>query len=58
MKMMNTKEIIEEMKKRIKTHPYLKNVLKELMDDGLTEDDALRIMILAWQNQLGGDEKE
>ena len=52
-------QIIEKMKKRMKTHPYLKKILKKLMDDGLTEEEALNFMIAAWRNQsyLREDEK-
>lgn len=41
-------EIFEEMRKQIPHHPTLKKELKKLMDDGLSKEDALNIMILAW----------
>ena len=57
---MDHEKIIKEMKKSIKTHPYLKKVLKNIMDDGLTEEDALNVMIQSWlmqhHNRYDGDE--
>ena len=57
---MDHEKIIKEMKNGIKTHPYLKKVLKNIMDDGLTEEDALNVMIQVWlmqhHNRYGGDE--
>ena len=40
--------MLKDMKENIKTHPELKKTLKNMMDDGLEEDEALGIMILAW----------
>lgn len=40
--------MLENMKVKIKTHPELKKTLKNMMDDGLEENEALGIMILAW----------
>ena len=42
--------IIKEMKERIPEHPVLKKDLEKLMADGLSKDEALDIMILAWLN--------
>ena len=39
---------IEEMRKRIPDHPYLKKILDELMDEGISEDEALSIMVYSW----------
>ena len=40
--------MLKDMKEKIKTHPELKKTLKNMMDDGLEEDEALSIMLLAW----------
>lgn len=41
--------IIDEMKKRIKEHPVLKQYLEEGIEKyGLTEEEALETMIFAW----------
>ena len=40
--------VISEMKKRIPKHPVLKQELDKLMEDGLSEDEALNLMIYAW----------
>ena len=40
--------VISEMKKRIPEHPVLKQELDKLMEDGLSEDEALNIMIYVW----------
>ena len=42
--------IIEGMKKGIKENPALKKYLDKMVADGIDEDTALNIMILAWQN--------
>lgn len=42
--------IIANMKKRIKENPTLKKHLNKMVDDGIDEDTALNIMIIAWQN--------
>ena len=46
--------IIESMKKEIKERPetrkYLDKNLDKMVSDGIDEDTALNIMILAWQN--------
>ncbi len=40
--------VIAEMKKRIPKHPVLKKQLEELIDKGLSEEEALDVMIAAW----------
>ena len=42
--------IIESMKKEIKENPKTKKYLDKMVSDGIDEDTALNIMILAWQN--------
>ena len=42
--------IIASMKKGIKENPTLKKYLDKMVSDGIDEDTALNIMILAWQN--------
>ena len=42
--------IITSMKKGIKENPTLKKYLDKMVRDGIEEDTALNIMILAWQN--------
>ena len=42
--------IIESMKKGIKENPTTKKYLDKMVSDGIDEDTALNIMILAWQN--------
>ena len=48
--------IIESMKKGIKENPTLKKYLDKMIADGIDEDTALDIMILAWQNRRRNDE--
>lgn len=43
----NMMAVIAEMKKRIPKHP-LKKKLEELIDKGLSEEEALDVMITAW----------
>ena len=54
MMMNNKKEFVnqlkEGMKKGIKENPTLKKYLDKMVSDGIDEDTALEIMILAWQN--------
>ena len=48
---MNEKRcIIQSMKKGIKENPATKKYLDKMVSDGIDEDTALNIMILAWQN--------
>ena len=42
--------IIASMKKEIKKRPETKKYLDKMVSDGIDEDTALNIMILAWQN--------
>ena len=47
---MNEKRcIIASMKKGIKENPTTKKYLDKMVADGIDEDTALNIMILAWQ---------
>ena len=48
--------IIEGMKKGIKENPTTKKYLDRMIADGIDEDTALDIMILAWQNRKWNDE--
>ena len=43
--------IIESMKKGIKENPTTKKYLDKMIADGIDEDTALNIMLLAWQNR-------
>lgn len=45
--------IIAEMKKRIPEHPVLKEKMEELMAEGMTQDEALNLMIYAWLEEKG-----
>lgn len=40
--------ILNEMKKRIPNHPELKKELENLMNEGMSEEDALNMMIICW----------
>ena len=54
---MNEKQdLIEDMKEGIKENPKLKKYLDRMIADGIDEDTALDIMILAWQNRKWNDE--
>ena len=48
--------IITLMKKGIKENPTTKKYLDRMISDGIEEDTALNIMILAWQNRRQNDE--
>ena len=48
--------LIASMKKGIKENPTTKNYLDQMIADGIDEDTALDIMILAWQNRKWNDE--
>ena len=48
--------IITSMKKGIKENPTTKKYLDRMISDGIEEDKALNIMILAWQNRRQNDE--
>ena len=49
-KMSEKRGIITSMKKGIKENPTTKKYLDRMIADGIDEDTALNIMILAWQN--------
>lgn len=40
--------VIKNMKERIPNHPVLKKEMEKLMADGLSQDEALDVMIHAW----------
>lgn len=50
---MSADAIIKVMKERIPNDPYLKEVLNKLMDDGLSEEEALDLMITEWLANMG-----
>jgi hypothetical protein len=43
----------EEIKERIKDNPSLKPTLDKMMDDGLSEDDAISVMVDVWAKNQG-----
>ena len=43
--------IITSMKKGLKENPTTKKYLDKMVSDGIDEDTALNIMILAWQKR-------
>ena len=49
--MSEKQDIIESMKKGIKENPTLKKYLDKMIADGIDEETALNIMLLAWQNR-------
>ena len=49
-------DLLDSMKKGIKENPTLKKYLDKMIADGIEEDTALNIMILAWQNRIWNDE--
>ena len=51
--MSEKQNIIEDMKKGIKENTILKKYLDKMIADGIDEDTALDIMILAWQIRSG-----
>ena len=38
----------EDIKERIKNNPSLKPTLDKMMEDGLSEDDAISVMVDVW----------
>ena len=48
--MSEKQDLIEDMKKGIKENPTTKKYLDKMIADGIDEDTALNIMLLAWQN--------
>ena len=49
-------DMLDSMKKGIKENPTLKKYLDKMIADGIDEDTALNIMLLAWQNRRWNDE--
>ena len=47
--------LLEAMKKGIKENETLNAVLQKMIDDGLSEDEALNIMISVWVDKMNGD---
>lgn len=43
----------EDVKERIKDNPSLKPILDNMMDDGLSEDDAISVMVDVWAKNQG-----
>ena len=43
----------EDIKERIKNNPSLKPTLNKMMEDGLSEDDAISVMIDVWAKSQG-----
>ena len=50
-----SEDIITEMKEKMSKNPSLQKEMEKLMEDGLSQDEALDIMISAWLYQVGGD---
>ena len=48
-------DMITEMKEKMSNHPVLKKEMEKIMVDGLSQDEALDIMIEAWLYHIGGD---
>ena len=49
--------IITSMKKGIKENPTTKKYLDRMISDGIEEDTALNIMLLAWLNHKRGNDE-
>ena len=43
----------EDIKERIKDNPSLKPTLDKMMEDGLSEDDAISVMVDVWAKSQG-----
>lgn len=43
----------EDIKERIKNNPSLKPTLDKMMEDGLSKDDAISVMIDVWAKNQG-----
>lgn len=43
----------EDIKERIKDNPSLKPTLDKMMEDGLSEDDAISVMVDVWAKNQG-----
>ena len=50
-----SEDIIAEMKEKMSKHPILQKEMEKLMADGLSQNEALNIMIEAWLYHIGGD---
>lgn len=55
---MNGKRLVDLAKKRIKEDKTLNPIMQKMVSDGLSEDEAISIMINAWVNKLIGDSDE
>ena len=56
--MMSEKQwFITSMKKGMKKNPTIKKYLDKMVSDGIDEDTALNIMILAWQKHNGWNDE-
>ena len=44
--------IITEMKEKIPNHPVLQKEMEKLMADGLSQDEALDVIIYAWLSSV------
>ena len=49
---MEKEKLFEEMKPKMKEHPVLKKHLDKMIEDGLSEDEALNIMIDVWLHRI------
>lgn len=45
-------KLFEQMKPKMKEHPVLKKYLDKMIADGLSEDEALNIMINVWLHRI------
>ena len=43
----------EDIKERIKNNPSLKPTLDKMVEDGLSEDDAISVMVDVWAKSQG-----
>ncbi len=43
----------EDIKERIKNNPSLKPTLDKMVEDGLSEDDAISVMVDIWARSQG-----
>ena len=43
----------EDIKERIKNNPSLKPTLDKMVEDGLSEDDAISVMVDVWAKNQG-----
>ena len=49
---MEKEKLFEKMKPKIKEHPVLKKHLDKMIADGLSEHEALNIMIDVWLHEI------